>query len=131
MSWHLLSWFGSQTLKFKTPRLNAHRHVIGNHLNPKLIMFDKKCSRWMNMITISLHCQKCGIIKFRLGLVYVLWCLMPLSTIFQLYRGGQFIDGGNWRSREKKQYFSYIVAVSFIGRGKPQTCCKSLSNFIA
>jgi len=38
--------------------------------------------------------------------------------------------------RHFQQYFSYIVAVSFIGGGnrstrrKPPTCCKSLTNFI-
>ena len=31
-----------------------------------------------------------------LGLCF--WCLTQLSTLFQLYRGGQFIGGGNRRN---------------------------------
>ena len=40
--------------------------------------------------------------------LFVWWCLTPLSTIFQLYRGG-----GNRRTQRK-----------------PPTCGKSLTNFI-
>jgi hypothetical protein len=42
-----------------------------------------------------------------------LWCLTPLSAIYKLYRGGQFIGGGNQSTWKKLP-----------------TCCKSLTNFI-
>ena len=42
-----------------------------------------------------------------------LWCLTPLSAIYKLYRGSQFIGEGNQSTWKKLQ-----------------TCCKSLTNFI-
>jgi hypothetical protein len=47
-------------------------------------------------------------------LAWVVWCLTPLSTLFQLYRGGQFYW---WR---KSEY-----------RRKPLTCRMSLTNFLS
>jgi hypothetical protein len=41
-------------------------------------------------MTLSSHYCIIVLVKIELGVRVREWCLMPLSTIFQLYRGGQF-----------------------------------------
>ena len=52
------------------------------------------------------RCTECIGTIFHLGHtnnLMGLWSLMPLSTIFQLYRGGHFIGGGNpFNTRHRK-----------------------------
>ena len=64
---------------------------------------------WSQSTYIFCICANIFIPILLMLLWFGLWCLTPLSTIFQLYRGGQFY----WWARRK-----------------PPTCCKSLTNFI-
>jgi len=62
---------------------------------------QKKKKRWdKHLILIRLKSSELSV--FRFGL----WCLMPLSTIFQLYRDGQFYC---WRKPEKTTDRSHVT----------------------
>ena len=68
---------------------------------------------FVRKLTLSNSRYYVPFIQFNVKVMLGFWCLTPLSTTFQLYRGVSFIGAGN-RSIQRE----------------PPTCRKSLINFI-
>ena len=90
------------TMKSIMPVLKASTYIIN---------YQTCCNTSDNVCFDLQNCQILYIYHSMVGDWFglVLWCLMPLSTIFQLYRGGQFYW---WRKPEDQEKTTDLLQVT-------------------